>query len=284
MEHVKLQTHGESKPLSISEKKIQDTIQKLQRIFTTAKIPLQTSPEEFNILASVILNLRPETKSESRQYSALGTSVLNICVADYLYSHFQNMNADQLTAALQLFCKKETLVQVGRNLQLNLLFSPLQEHVDIEVQDDVVEVDKKGLDHMLSSAVLRIIATIYAKNGLPAARQFVSKTVLNVSVDISSLLESFDPTKELIELVKSGRMHGLISGDLTFEVVETKDETDLITVNVLAKGKKIGSGSGHSKKIADLRAAQDALNKYYTTYTSKPTPIQKEEQKNQKMQ
>ena len=254
-----------------------------------------SSEEEYEQLLTIILNLTQETKHESRKCEHMGRAVVKMCCADYLYSHFVNMSALQMEAVLNQFISPLNMMDVARALQLNTIFSPHEEYIEIDVTDEnTMDVGVRGHERMVTGTLLRLIGAIYFTNGLHIVRRFISSHILSRSVDISSLLESFDPVKDLKELLRSGQMRDHAYEQLVFETVQSKgtlsnstaaaehnplhdDSSDLVTVHARVQEDIIGSGSGYTKKIADMRAAQDALNKHYTKYDNRMTPIQLEQ-------
>jgi dsRNA-specific ribonuclease len=265
-----------------------DIIKKFTHLSNEYQFPLKVeSKEERDRLISVILNFDTRTKIESNKLFFLGQNVLNICCADYLYSHFSNMKKEQLDAVLQQFTRRENILDAARDLKLNTLFLPQEGYMEIEMIDDyIVDSSVKGHEYLVSNTLIRLIGAIYSVSGLYDARQFISSRILSKSVDITTLLESFDPKRDLLEMVKSGEMRDYANEQIVFETVQQvpssgkkEEDSDLVTVLAKAGDTVIGKGVGFTKKIADMKAAQDALNRYYTKYKKALTPIQLEQRK-----
>lgn len=60
-----------------------------------------------------VLNLNEQ---EGKQYTLYGNHALPLCVADYLYTHFPNLSAEQMQAILIQFCRRQNLVRVAQQL------------------------------------------------------------------------------------------------------------------------------------------------------------------------
>lgn len=52
----------------------------------------------------------------------------------------------------------------------------------------------------------------------------------------------------------------------------------MITIQAIVSDIVLGEGVGPTVKLAELKAAQDALNRHYALYVKALTPIQKEQE------
>ncbi|KAL9646099.1 hypothetical protein ABK040_007977 [Willaertia magna] len=139
-----------------------------------------------------------------------------------------------------------------------------------------LNIEKTNYESLLVYTIYRLAGALYYERGIAEVRKFVVKYILSQSVDITPLLQSFDPKSHLNQIVKTGEMHDYAYQTITYKEVKTTNSANRkFTINVFANDVCIGEGVGQSKKIAEQKAAQDALNKWYAFYNPAPTPLQK---------
>lgn len=66
---------------------------------------------------------------------------------------------------------------------------------------------------------LKLIGAIYADKGLYTVREFIVKHILHRAIDISYMLESFDPKKDLGSLVSHKLIVGVPAGHIEYMYV-----------------------------------------------------------------
>ncbi|KAF0983026.1 hypothetical protein FDP41_011004 [Naegleria fowleri] len=265
---------------NLSCKRNNVVIDSFRSICKEFEIPLPL--ENSNLLKAVLQT--DGAASEAHRLNFIGRNVTSLCIADYLFSHFPNLSHDHLTLATQEFLKKRTIVEVAKGIKLDNLLKGNFSNIDFAAIDPELEgdeerkgdlnIERNNLDSLLVFTVFRIVAAIFDQCGLLEARKFVVKHIVSKSVDITGMLHSFDPRLQLTQMVQTGEMHDHAHKTLQFKEVG-KDEKKFITVHVLADGEVIGEGVGQTKKIAEQKAAQDALNKWFAHYHGAPTPLQK---------
>jgi dsRNA-specific ribonuclease len=144
-----------------------------------------------------------------------------------------------------------------------------------EEQDSLTFMNAEGRDfeNTLSHVILRLIGGIYEQNGVEDARRFIVKHILNKPIDISLVLESFDAKTDFYHLVTTGQYK-----PHPHSVIEYKAErvsgTDYYTVSLLCNGQVVTQVKAQTKAIGEQKAAQKALNEFYSTFSKRSTPIQ----------
>ena len=118
----------------------------------------------------------------------------------------------------------------------------------------------KGEDHtggrkrksILSDALEAVIGAIYLDGGFTNAKEFVLRFIMT---DIENKQLFYD-SKTILQEVVQGK-HESLSYELVNESGPDHDKN--FTVDVHIDGKKISSGTGHTKKAAEQQAAYQAL-------------------------
>lgn len=187
---------------------------------------------------------------------------MHLCVADYLYTHFENLTYEQSRAVLFQFCNMSNLATVAKALNVHSLIS-----MD-------ADPERYEFESYLCQTIIRLVGAIYLHNGLYEARRFVVSYILQKHVDVEEILESFDPKAELRELLKSGAMKRH-AGKAPVYVKQEKD--GVFQCSIVCGDEVLGIGKGQTLRLAENRAAQNALNRHYAKFFDRFTPIQLEE-------
>ena len=246
--------------------------------------------EDKDLLGSILQTQGSFT--EGNRLKFIGKNVASLCVADYLFAHFPNFTSDHLSMVTTEFLKKRTIVEVAKSLKLDTLLKNTVQNApsnqkafsesEADIENDFSEkpnapsmnIERNNLDMLLVFAVLRMIGAIYEHHGMTEARKFVVKHIITQSVDITAMLQFFDPRLQLVQMVRTGEMHEHSHKVVEFKEVG-KDDKRMITARVYVDDELIGEGVGQTRKIAEQKAAQDALNKWFSFYYSAQTPLQK---------
>ncbi|KAF7308643.1 60S ribosomal protein L3 [Mycena chlorophos] len=117
----------------------------------------------------------------------------------------------------------------------------------------------------LASITRSLVALVYQHRSLPSARQFVHSYFLSREVDIRSMIKFVDPKKALKEMVAKFQREPPKSRLLS----ETGrfSNSPVYVVGIYSGEDKLGEGFGASLKMAEYRAAEDALLSVYLTRT-----------------
>lgn len=177
----------------------------------------------------------------------LGDSVLGLVIAERLYADYPDMREGELTKRKALLVSETTLADIGIRTGLNrhLLLAPEEDRSGGRVRASIV-----------SDAVESIIGAVFLDGGFDAARDVVLRLIYTHEPTVTTDSSRQNFKGELLELMQS-RGEGMPQYDVVSE--SGPDHEKVFCVDVLLNGRKIGSGSGHSKKEAEQRAASSAL-------------------------
>ena len=108
-------------------------------------------------------------------------------------------------------------------------------------------------ESITSDVLEAVIGAIYLDGGLQHAREFINRFILSDLEDKQLFYDSKTILQELIQ--KNGE------GKLSYALVEESgpEHDKLFRVEAMLDGKKIGAGSGRTKKHAEQQAAYQAL-------------------------
>lgn len=190
--------------------------------------------------------------------ATLGNSLLGVIVSEYLHLRYPNLPNRVLKAALSAYAGPNTLSDVATEMGIG--------GQGIVRWDSEVTGEKRTMSRDTFSDVLRaIIALIFQEQGLSSAREFVHANLLSRLVPIASLLKFTDPKRSLSGLMKKlGKerpQSRLIAetGRLSINPV--------FVVGVWSGKEKVGEGTGSAIRMAEFRAAEDALRRFYLSET-----------------
>ncbi len=177
----------------------------------------------------------------------LGDSILEFITSEYIYKNFQNLKEGEMTKVRATVVCEESLSHIAKlhNFSdfLNLGKSErlTNKHARIAILEDTMEA---------------VIAAIYLDGGIEEARKFI----------ITNLAESIEEATKHVGLkdYKTVLQEKLQeNGDVKIEYIIMKeygpDHNKNFEVELRCDGKILAYGKGKSKKLAEMQAAQRAL-------------------------
>ncbi len=179
----------------------------------------------------------------------LGDAVLNLVVAEFLYSEYPSMEEGNLTKLRSRLVNRRILALRAKELHVSdflLLSTSAAQSID------------SGSDSILADAFEAIIGAIYLDGGHDAARKYVSRTMLANQEVLNSALTDDNYKSGLLEY-SQGRSLGIPRYSVVLE--EGPEHDRRFTVEVSVGSQSYGLGSGRSKKDAEQAAAAQALEK-----------------------
>ena len=176
----------------------------------------------------------------------LGDSVLGMVVADHLYRNFPDRPEGELTRMRADMVCENSLAAIADQIGLG-------EHLLLGHGED--RLGGRNRASILADAVESVIAACYLDGGMEAARRFI-KTFVLPNVPVRQLTNQ-DYKTALQELVQQKK-----NQHLSYVLVEESgpDHDKVFYVEVCLNGKRIGLGTGPSKKRAEQDAARVALD------------------------
>ncbi len=179
----------------------------------------------------------------------LGDAVLELVVTDYLYRNHDEPEGI-LTSWRSALVRTESIGEAGGRLG----YEPLLR---------LSRGEKRGSDRarqqILANAFEALTGAIYLEKGYDAAAIFIEENILSKLTGILETGSWRDPKSHLQEVSQS-----VDSMTPQYRVIEEvgPDHEKVFTLGVYVGNKLMGTGTGHSKQIAQQQAATAALEAY----------------------
>lgn len=173
----------------------------------------------------------------------LGDAVLELVTSDYLYHEYPNMTEGELTKTRACLVCESALAEVSRTLGLDrcVMLGKGEEAVGGRTNDSI-----------LCDICESLIGALYLDAGMDTARKHIIRFVL---VDLEMKRALFDSKSLLQEYAQSGHQ------ELTYEIIAEDGPAHdrQYTAAAYIDGRRVGIGTGRSKKTAQQQAAYAAL-------------------------
>ncbi len=175
----------------------------------------------------------------------LGDSILGMVVADHLYRNHPDLPEGVLTRTRAALVCEDSLVIVAEELGLGAY---------LRLGKGEEAGGGRNRPSIRADAVEAVLAAVYLDGGIGSARKIIQKYIL--SREVAGLTKPRDYKTALQELVQreSGQV---LAYRLTGE--EGPDHNKRFFVEVTLNGKRVGQGSGRSKKEAEQMSAKAAI-------------------------
>jgi len=176
----------------------------------------------------------------------LGDALLNLTVADYLFSLHSNVDEGNLTKMRAQLVNKDSLALFAKKYNLESF---------IQMSFSARKSIKNGSESIGADATEAVIGAIYLDSGFDAARKFIINSLVP-AVMTSDEFTDKNFKSRLLELVQS---LGKSSPKYTVLEESGPDHAKVFNVGVFVGETMLGTGKGKSKKQAEQIAAKDAL-------------------------
>ncbi len=176
----------------------------------------------------------------------LGDAILGAIIADFLYNRFPHEDEGFLTKTRSKLVNRAFLTQLTHNMGLHVFIN----------SNTTKKIDKS---HIYGDALEALIGAIYLDRDYKAAKFFVTKKILSQFVDLNEIEhEDSNFKSRLIEWSQKTKRE--LEFETTEETSGNQKQPKFIAV-VKVDNKKIGKGTGSSKKEAHQNAARETLKK-----------------------
>jgi ribonuclease-3 len=175
----------------------------------------------------------------------LGDAILDAIIAGYLYDHFPLQDEGFLTQLRSKIVKRKQLNQLAYSIGLSpLLVSNTNSH--------------QTRINLLGNALEALIGAIYLDKGYRRTKRFVTIRILNSHLDVGRLArKESDFKSRIIEWAQKNKQQ---ISFVSQEETEPGSHETLFSSQVMLVDRELGTGTGHSKKDAEQKAAKEALS------------------------
>ena len=189
-----------------------------------------------------------EERIESNQrLEFLGDAVLELCVSAHLFNKFPGMSEGELTEHRRKLVQRSYLAKRAENLEI---FQYLH------IGESEKKMGKEAKSGILADAYEALLGAVYLDGGISTVNRLIKKIHLKGCDEAFKSDEFRNYKGELLEYAQNIGMHP----DYRLEDVRGAKHSQVFSSAVWLEGKKIGEGSGTSKKSAEQMAARVALN------------------------
>lgn len=175
----------------------------------------------------------------------LGDAILGAIISRELYDRFPRLDEGALTRLKVSAVSGQTLARLSGDLGLEKL---------IVFGSSERGTGKRGLQSALENVYEALVGSLAIDGGMEEATRFVIRTLAPlINTDVAC--EPENPKSMLQEMLQADRITP------TYEIIGTDGPPHdrLFTARVLADEQALASGTGHSKKDAEMDAAANAL-------------------------
>ena len=173
----------------------------------------------------------------------LGDAVLELVVSNHLYRHFPQDDEGILSHRRSQIVQTKTLAEAAKSLNLNR---------QLILSKGEAKSGGRENESILADCFEAVVGAIYLEKGLPAAAEFISRSLLSRKVEV------VDYKSELQE--KWQKRHHTAP---KYKLIKTlgPDHKKTFQVGVYLKHRLVAAGAGLSKQKAEAQAARAALAK-----------------------
>jgi ribonuclease-3 len=188
-----------------------------------------------------------ERLQSNERLEFLGDSVLGLIVNEYLFRRYPDQSEGELTKVKSLVVSRAVLSRAAESIELgqHLILAPGE-----------VDAGGRTRSSILSDAFEAVLGALYLDGGLVPVQDFVHQELLD---DLEETLADHQLAnyKSLLQ----EKVQASLKTPPRYKVTSTSgpDHAKRFVVEVVVRGRVLGRGEGNSKKLAEQRAAREAL-------------------------
>ena len=200
---------------------------------------------------SSYIHEHPEAAQESNErLEFLGDSVLGFIIADDLYGQWPQLTEGEMTVLRAQLVSTQALASAAEAMDLG-------KHLRLGRGEEMSGGRTKRRN--LAGALEAIIGAVWLDAGLDAARSFVVQALKARIKTVSDGGGETDYKSRLQELTQA-RLQVQPRYETTQQLSETG--APIFATKVIIGGRSMGRGTGTSKRVAQRRAAKQALDRF----------------------
>ena len=189
-----------------------------------------------------------EHKIESNEkLEFLGDAILEVIISKYLYNNYKNLKEGEMTKVRATVVCEESLYRVAKKHNFSdFLYLGKSEIIN----------NGKERPAILADSVEAVIAAIYLDSNINQSEKFILEN-LSKSIEIASKHVGQKDYKTVLQ--EKLQVHGEIK--IQYNTVKEigPDHNKTFIVELLVNGKRKSTGTGRTKKGAEMEAARVAL-------------------------
>lgn len=176
----------------------------------------------------------------------LGDAVVDLAVADLIITRYPELDEGSGSLVRSRVVNESSLARAARRLELNKY---------LRVGRGVYKENGAERSSLLADAFEAVVASVYLERGYDSARNFVQSVLQNDVASAALRPGDADPKTRLRQWSEANG-----DGEPDYVVHAEGPSHDVkFTAKVLVAGVEVASGLGRSKKAAEAKAAENAL-------------------------
>ena len=177
----------------------------------------------------------------------LGDSILEFISSKYLFNTYENLTEGELTKVRAQVVCEDSLKEVAKKHKF-------YDYILVGKSERVSGGNKK--DAIMADCVEAVIAAIYFDGGLNEAEKFIIEN-LKEAIEYATAHIGMKDFKTVLQ--EKLQKHGDVHIEYLIVNEEGPDHDKTFTAEVKCNGKVLATGTGKSKKSAEMQAAKTAL-------------------------
>lgn len=182
----------------------------------------------------------------------LGDAVLQLVVSEYIFKRFEKLPQGRLTRLRAAMVNEQSFSTFARECRFNEF---------IRLGKGEEKAGARNRDSLLCDIFESFVGALYLDQGKAAVEKFCHQVIFP-KLDGGMFAEFFDHKTELQEVAQE-KGPVAIHYDLLDEFGPENDRQFKVAVTI--DNQQYGVGQGHSKKVAEQRAAREALKQFDTS-------------------
>ncbi|NPA81279.1 MAG: ribonuclease III [Epsilonproteobacteria bacterium] len=177
----------------------------------------------------------------------LGDAVIDLIVGEYLFKKFSKVNEGELSKLRASLVNEKGLEKLAKKIDLG-------QYIFISLAEENNHGREKP--SLLSNAFEAMIGAIYLESGLEKAKEIVLRLLEEVypKIDLKSVFKDYKTTLQELTQARFGT-----TPEYSLIGAFGPDHKKEFEIEVSVKGRKLATARGKSKKDAQQKAAQKAL-------------------------
>lgn len=198
------------------------------------------------------LNESKEKVESNERLEFLGDSILSVVISEYLFQTYPDFNEGVLTNLRSLLVNTKSIGETARDLGFG---------AELKLSKGEEESQGRENQSLLADSYEAFLGALYIDQGMTAAKQFVTDTLIPKAKNLVAKNALKDPKSLLQEQVQA-RKHS--SPVYKVHQEDGPAHAKIFTVGVYIDEALLGEGKGRSKQEAEEYAAKQALEKLST--------------------
>lgn len=190
---------------------------------------------------------RTASQDHNERLEFLGDAVLELVITDYLFSKYPEKPEGELTSVRAALVNTNTLSEASSRLGINA-FMLLSKGESKDMG--------RARQYILANAYEAIVGAIYLDSGYPETREFIARTLFDLTDEIVAKKLWQDAKSRFQEQAQE---HANVTPSYQTLKEEGPDHNREFTVGVYLKGALVAEGTGKAKQEAEQMAAEKGL-------------------------